>query len=252
MPSRYVASSALPAVSQGLADLLAEARESLETFDDVKMPVIRFKDGGFVLQEGDEPEDEIRGIILYTKQNNVFFTNAYKPGVAAQPDCFSPDGKIPTVEKPVAPRCKGCPKNEYGTSRTGAGKACRNIRLVFLLLEGEILPRVLRIPPTSLKLIDSYVLNKTSDSGSYFNVITSVTSFKRDPAQTHFNMKFTDVGRVDGQTKADMRAVRDLWLAQMKNALPAYDDDEAEPEHTEEARGTTTVEDDPVPAGREF
>lgn len=235
-------------ISDELRERLEEAKEALEDFDSIQFPIIRSKDGKFICGEGAEPVDSLEGIILYTKQNNVYFKNAYRPGVVSQPDCFARDGRIPNVEKPVHPTCKGCPMNEYESKAGSRGKACRNMRLVFILLRDSILPSVVRVPPTSLKLIDSYILNTTNTKGSYFNVMTKITSFKKEEAQSHFNWKFQAIEGVEGQAKVDMKTVRDLWLLRMKNLEAEKVMDEETP-----AQDDQGIPEEPAQyAGRQF
>lgn len=204
-----------PKVSEELIERMQEAKETLESFDDLKLPKIGFKDG-FKLSDSDESVDEFTGIIVYTKETNVYYKGRYKQGQTEQPDCFSPDGKVPATNPPQAPTCKVCPHNVYGSAKDGDGKACKNTRPVYFLVNGGIIPKVLRVPPTSLGAIKQYMLNVAADYGSYMAVRTKAIAYKKNEEQTYFNIKFETVGKVSEQEKVDVKCVRETWLNLMK------------------------------------
>lgn len=217
--------------SPELQEKLLDARESLETLDSIKFPVIRFKDGKFILNEGEEPVESFMCTIVYTKQSNVYYKGRYDATKVAAPDCYSSDGKTPEVEFPVSANCRTCPLNQYNSAKDGGkGKACKNTRPLFVLVGDSILPRILRVPPTSLKMIESYITGVTADHGSYANVTTKISAFKKDTSQTYYNIKLQKCqGAFTAQLKEDNRAVRDLWIDMMKNVDVAQtiDDDDA-------------------------
>ena len=216
-----------PQVSDELKERMAEARETLESFEDLRLPKIGFKDG-FTLTEGEEPVEEFTGIIVYTKETNVYYKGRYKAGQSEQPDCFSPDGKIPTTNPSQAPTCKVCPHNQYGSAKDGDGKACKNTRPVYFLIDGGIIPKVLRVPPTSLGMIKQYMLSVAAEYGSYMGLKTKVSIYKKTEEQTHWNIKFSPAGKVSEQEKVDVKCVRDTWLNLMKEQT-FVDSPEGEP-----------------------
>lgn len=81
-------------------------------------------------------------VIIGSILENIFYEGKYDPDEAAGPVCyaFGRDEKslapYKAVEKPVAKQCEGCPNNEWGSSDTGRGKACRNSRRLALLPAG--------------------------------------------------------------------------------------------------------------------
>lgn len=204
-----------PNVNADLVERLQEAKESLESFTDLKLPLIRFKEG-FTFADGEEPLDEFEGVILYTKETNVYYANRYKQGSAVPPDCFSSDGKVPTVPKPQHPNCKDCKHNQFGSSREGDGKACKNTRPVYVLTEGAVIPRVLRVPPTSIGLVKQYILKIATDYGSYLGVKTKFLAYKKTDSQTHYNIQLSFAGKLSAQEKVDVQHIRQVWLQFMQ------------------------------------
>lgn len=244
VPSMCVA----PTVSEEVQERLEEAQEALETFgeDDMKLPKIVLKDG-FKMAEGEEPILQFDGTIVYTKQANAYYEKTYKAGNTNPPDCFSPDGKMPdaSIDKPKHSNCKDCPLNKFGSdTKGGDGKACKNTRPTFILVdndEGEqaIMPKVLRVPPTSLKNIREYIFNLASSSGSYFNVKTRFKAVKKDD---YYIVQFQNLGKIDAQQKADVKAVRNLWLAYMKEGNFGIDEIEVEAKEPKAVQDATQGE----------
>lgn len=54
--------------------------------------------------------------------------------------------------------CVNCPYNQFGSDpKGGAGKACKEMRRLFVVEKDSILPAILSVPPTSLKAFDQYM-----------------------------------------------------------------------------------------------
>ena len=114
----------------------------------------------FVLPDGTEAA-EIEGVVVDFMSANLFFEGAFDPKNPAPPGCFAvgpePSTLVPTNNSPnkQAETCAVCPNNQFGSN--GAGKACKNTRLLAIQpLEGGD-HYVLSVPPTSIKEFDKYV-----------------------------------------------------------------------------------------------
>lgn len=95
-----------------------------------------------------EPKKELKGIILASVPTNVYYESAYD-GDSVPPDCSSMGGVFGTVlEDGTQRECKSCPFNQFGSGANG-GKACQNRTSVYILLEGETLPRLFSLPATA-------------------------------------------------------------------------------------------------------
>ncbi len=205
------------APSSELLERMSEVRESLESFSDLKLPVISFKEG-FIVRDGEEPVESFEGVIVYTKESNVYFEGRYRPGEAQAPRCMSLDGKVPCVADPISPSCKECPLNQYKSAKDGDGKACKNTRPTFIVTDGAVIPRVLRVPPTSLPFIKSFALSCAADYGAYLNVLTRFTVFKKSESQTHWNIRCSVVRRLTPEEKANMKAIQEAWMPTMRES----------------------------------
>lgn len=134
----------------GHAQGFAEEMDGLNfSFDRVKIP----SGGGlaFKIPNPDNPEKpkveaEIIGIIVDHHPVNAYWKASYT-GESNAPDCASMDARA-GQGVPGGP-CKTCPMNQYDDS-TGK-KLCKNMHRVYLQREGEGLPLLLTLPPTSLR-----------------------------------------------------------------------------------------------------
>ncbi len=89
------------------------------------------------------------------------------------PLCSSYDGKTGIGSPGGA--CATCRMNAYGTGAKGRGKACKNMRVIYLLRSGEYMPLQLNLTPTSLKpfkdfLTKAFLLRKRASFGSVVEI----------------------------------------------------------------------------------
>ena len=109
---------------------------------------ISVKNGVMSYADQPIPGNQFAAVILDAIRLNTFYTQAFNPQSMDPPVCYAigrndaelaphPDmARDQNYFKPQAPQCSGCPHNEYGTNRTGQGKACTNRRRLIMLLAG--------------------------------------------------------------------------------------------------------------------
>lgn len=218
--------------SEEIMERISEVAETLESLGtNIYLPIVHFKDD-FRLSEDDDPCDMFDGVLIFTKESNIYYEGRYKAGDKAPPRCFAPDGRVPTSADPVHPNCAECPKNQWGSGPEGQGKACKNTRPLFILTftpEGtlSLIPKVLRVPPTSLPIAKAYLLRLAADYGSYYSVRTTFEVFKKSESQTYHNIKFRVAGRLDKQEKSDVKFVRNELLPIMQRGNFGIDEETA-------------------------
>lgn len=218
-------SQALPALSGASAEVQArmdEVRNNLESIESFRLPRAKMTASGLELVEGEEPILELEGVIIHTKKTNVYYDTLFNEDEIKPPTCFSPDGEVPSdgegLEgyKKQHPTCKGCPQAEFGTNQMKSGKACRNLKPMYLLLGDEaIMPRQLTVTPTSLKSANQYLLNLTERGIAYRKVKTRIKLYKDNPRDTYYKMAFTMVGKLDEQRIKDVEFLRNSWMPVM-------------------------------------
>lgn len=175
----------LPVLSDDMGQALAEEMEGLQ----LSFPRIKIPSGGGLAFEvpGDDPENpdaekEIVGVIVDHHPVNAYWQDKYS-GANNPPDCASMDGKIGVDQDGNRKPCNSCPMNEWGTAEDGRGKACKNMHRVYILREGEMLPLLLTLPPTSLKNLSDYIALRIVSKGMRsYGVVTKVSLKKAQNA----------------------------------------------------------------------
>lgn len=168
----------LPALSNDLAEAIAEEMDGLSIeFDRVKIP----SGGGLAFEiPGDDPDSpelakEIVGVIVDQHPVNAYWAVRYS-GENNPPDCSSMDGKVGITKDGQQRDCATCPHNQWGSDEDGRGKACKNMRRIYILPEGQMFPLLLTLPPTSLKNFSNYLAKRVIAKGRRsHNVLTKVS-----------------------------------------------------------------------------
>lgn len=101
------------------------------------------------------PTVALKGIILKSLPSNVLFLQKYD-GSDNPPDCSSNNGNVGINSDGVAIECSSCPYNQFGSGENGLGKACKNRRTIYILLDGEDLPRFISLPSTSVAALAKF------------------------------------------------------------------------------------------------
>jgi hypothetical protein len=199
--------------SPELLERIKEVQDNLESIEQFRLPRAKMTASGIELVEGDAPILEMEGVILHTKKTNVYYDKPYNPSAKAEPPrCYAPDAEIPVVENPIHPTCKGCPMAEFGTNSMKSGKACRNLKPMYLLLSDEaIMPRQLTITPASLKAANQYLLDLAERGIAYRKVKTKVQLYKENPKDTYYKIKFSIAKKLDEQQIKNVEYLRNQW-----------------------------------------
>lgn len=140
-----------------------------------------------------ESAQEIQGIILSVQINRAFWDQGYdESGGGTPPDCMSSDGYsgrgiIKAGGESGVHDCATCPHNAFGTAQKGEGKACKEMRVMYILRESGLLPIVISAPPGSLKNIKQYGLGLASEAMKMSHV---VTGFKLQKKMNKGNQPF--------------------------------------------------------------
>lgn len=161
-----------PARVESIAEAMAEEMEGLP----LSFPRVRIPGGGGTVFEvpGDDPNapdsvKEIVGVIIDHHPVNAYWSGKYA-GNNNPPDCSSLDGKTGDYGP-----CKSCQYNQWGSGPDGRGKACKNMHRVYILREGETIPLLLTLPPTSLKNFADYLALRIVTRGlRSYSVITKI------------------------------------------------------------------------------
>ena len=133
--------------------LQAEVQTALENIDP-RPPRIKIsrEAQAFLLPDG-TTEKTLTGTIMFHHKARGYWE------VEGQqlPTCSSMDGITGTDETGEQHSCATCPFNAWGSGKDGRGKACKEMRWIYVLQEGEIIPSRISLPPTSLGQFDAFV-----------------------------------------------------------------------------------------------
>ena len=172
------------------------------------------------------PNNEMAVLIIDGILENVYYGEKFDPDDITPPLCFAfgrdeadltPHAAVVTNGTAQHAMCKGCEKNEFGSSDTGKGKACSNRRRLAVLpagnfdkKTGEFTPildadhytktevRYLKVPPTSIGAYAAYV--KQLNAGVRRPPHGMFTKISLRPhAKKQFEMVFEAIDRVPGE-----------------------------------------------------
>ena len=205
-------------------DELADDYEGLQlSFRRVKIPA-----GGSIQFEipGDNPEDPdysktIEGVILYSHAANAYWAEGSEYDDNESPICSSIDAKIGCGTP--GGLCATCALNQFGTATDGKGnpakgKACKNMRQLYILRNGDYMPIQLTLSPTSLTPYSEFVnASFVSRRRPLFASVVQVGLKKVEGANTYSVATFKKVYDFVGEELAAIRTYALNFREQIKN-----------------------------------
>lgn len=201
---------------------LAEDMDGLQmSFPRVKIPA-----GGALMFElpSDDPENpdyvkNLEGVILFNHPNNAYWPEGSEYDDSATPLCSSVDAKQGIGEPGGS--CVSCALNQFGSAAEGNGKACKNMRVLYLLRSGEIMPLQVTLPPTSLKpfrefMNQSFMLRRRATYGSVVQIgLKKMSNGKDDYSVATFRRLYD----FSGEELAQIRQFADGFKEQIRMML---------------------------------
>ena len=159
----------------------------------------------------------LEGVILYSHNSNAYWPEGSEYDDDQPPLCQSFDGKVGYGEP--GGTCADCVLNQFGSDGNNKGKACKNMRMLYLLRSGEYMPIQIALPPTSLMPYTRFV-NEAFLSRRR-KVCTGVVriGLKKVVSGSHEYCvaTFTKIADFAGEDLAHIRAYADGFVAQIKD-----------------------------------
>lgn len=161
-------------------ELLAELQDEMEDLDPesgITCRQIKVPSGGGIAyevqgeDEGDaDPMKEILGVIVFTHRLSGYWPGSFGSAKDAKdkiPVCSSMDGKNGlNTQTGALEDCEHCHYNAYNSDpRGGKGKACKNMRRIYMMRNGDPNFYLLTVPPTSIKEVNK-TLNRILAKGT--------------------------------------------------------------------------------------
>ncbi len=160
---------------------------------------------------GDEEIRDLQGIIIEHRDVRAYWNESFdKAGGGAPPDCTSIDGE--TGQGKPGGACATCPMASWGSAGDGRkGQACRSMKLLLTLLPGELLPRVVVVPPSSLSSVRKFFLRLASQGKLFCGIVTrfGLEKTKSDSGITFSRINLSLVEEIDEATAVKVKAYRD-------------------------------------------
>ena len=137
-------------------------------------------------EEDEVPVRDFEGVVLMSHNCNAYWPVPFgTPGADKNPACASMDAIEGVTQDGEVVQCHGCPYNKFETAKggEGKGKACKNMRRLYILREGDVLPMVLSLPPSSLEAYDKYRTRCSTAGKKPQAVMTKFTLVKAKNAE---------------------------------------------------------------------
>ena len=156
-------------------DMAADMDGMTMTFQRVKIP-----SGGMLQFEmpTDDPDNPdytrvLTGVILHNHTSCAFWAEGNDDEENNPPVCSSLDGKT-GIGLPGG-ACSACEMNRFGSAAKGRGKACKNMRVIYLLRSGDYMPLQINLPPTSIRgfndfISSAFVMRRRASFGSMVQI----------------------------------------------------------------------------------
>lgn len=210
----------LPAMLEGGGEFTSE--ELAEDIDGLSMNFQRVKipAGGVIQFElpSDDPENPdyaktLSGVILYNHSTYAYWPEGDEYDDNVPPLCSSVDGKQ-GIGTPGG-LCQTCALNRFGSASDSRGKACKNMRVLYLLRSGEYMPLQLTLPPTSIKpwsnfINQAFLFRQRATYGSVVQIgLKKMSNGSNDYSVATFRRLYDFTGEELAQVRAYANSFKD-------------------------------------------
>lgn len=155
----------------------------------------------FLMPDGNT-QKEIDGVIVFHHKARGYWEEEGQQ----VPSCSSMDGKTGIDEDGEMKQCSNCPHNAWGSGKEGRGKACKEMRWIYVLQAGETIPSRISIPPTSIGQFDAFI---TALAQRRTAPIQKIVSLKLEPAEKQ-GYKFSALAQPQVVGDTPMQAIPGL------------------------------------------
>lgn len=167
--------------------------------------------------DGVRESKAIRGVILVNSPGRSYWAKEYGDDESTPPDCMSLDSRI-GVGTPGGD-CELCPMNQFESAAKGKGKACKETRTLLFLLDGDLLPTVIRVPPSGLKAWRGYMMRLSKGGLRMQEAVTELTLNK---TKSSGGVAYAEiVFRMDGRLSDMERGAIGQLSKAIQNCVPA-------------------------------
>ncbi len=162
----------LTEIRQAMQANIGDSGVSAGDFEQIKLPA----GGGTAWTvpglDGEETVKEIGGIIVAWRDTRAYWRRSMEESDGSSPpDCASADART-GIGVPGG-NCVQCQFAQFGSDSRG-GQACKLVRQLFVVREGNMLPEIVNLPPTSVKPARQYLMRLASKGIPCYGVVTKI------------------------------------------------------------------------------
>ena len=222
-----------------LMEQLQDEMEDLDAESGIVCRKIKIPSGGaptYVVEGEDEGQtdcmQEITGVIVFTHRLNGYWPGAYGSDDNKTPVCSSIDGKNGlNTETGEIRSCATCPLNQYGTATDHKGnqvkaKACKNMRRLYLLMNGDPNIYLLTVPPTSIRDVNKQLAKILTGGIPYTGLAINLklTQAKNANGVAYSKVVISKSGLLPQATAEAVKVLRQELKVQYKSMAVTSDD----------------------------
>ena len=197
-----------PETITSLGDVVAQNLEAGDMtprkfFPQIKTPTLGNIHWSIPTTDGDIDSKTFSGIIMHIQTERGLFPKPYKPN--SIPFCVSENG-IVGVGEPGG-ECSSCPNRSFGPD--GEPPECAEKKAVYILMKEEVIPMVLRVPPSSFQSLEKHLLKMSRKLKPHyaFETVFSLKSVKK-PAATVSEIVFEIGAPIDSDSIKKVQGVK--------------------------------------------
>lgn len=234
-------------------ELLAELKDEMGDLDPesgITCRQIKVPSGGGIAYEvqGEDESDadsvkEIDAVIVFTHRLSAYWPGSF--GSSSNPEdkipaCSSMDGKTGIVQagdhSGEIINCETCPYNQYGTGvdekgNPSRGKACKNMRRIYMMMDGDPNFYLLTVPPTSIKDVNKQLAKILASGTPYTGMIVTfgLEKTKNANGTPYSKVTIKKKGILPTNIAAQVQQLRGQIKAQYQSMAITLDDYTAAP-----------------------
>ena len=176
-----------------------------------------------------EPEmtDSITGVIVYHRLVRAYWPGEYKPNETGPPDCSSVDARW--GEGTPGGNCADCAFSVFGSGKNNS-QACRAMKQIFIIREGELLPTLVNITAANIGMPKRYLLGLLSKRRLRYNQVVTNINLTPDISSSGFDFSkanFTMISVLDPEQQVAMEQLTEIFKP-MLSSQPVVIDADAE------------------------
>lgn len=244
-----------------LVEELKDQMEDLDSESGITCRTIKVPSGGALAYEvqgedDDAPEymKEVSGVIIFTHRMNGYWPESFGASTSPEnklPSCSSMDGKTGIwTETGEIRNCENCPFNQYGSADdgkggNGRGKACKNMRRLYLMQNSDPNIYLLSVPPTSIKDVNKQLVKIMGKGIPYTSMVVSLTLEKATNATgiNYAKVLIKQKGLLPDAASETAKEMRRQIKAQYQSMAITLDDYISAPAQGAAADSTSTAPD---------